>query len=153
MKSFKLLFSASCAILVYITISILCGQDGILAYTQLEAHKIALVQNYSDINQTNTQLLIDTMSLKEDETILASYAKKMGFVHDGEVLMKVSGIAERPAFVYNAGVNELRPELFFVPDYLAKIVGLIVFVGVYGISLLLQVKKRVVSYGSEKVRA
>ena len=153
MNSFKLLFSACCAILVYITISIVCGQDGILAYNQLEEHKIVLAQNYSDLNQTNTQLLIDTMSLKEDKTVLTSYAKKMGFVHEGEVLMKVSGFADMPVFVYNAGSKVLRPQILYVSDQLAKIIGLITFGGILFISFLLSFAKRVVSYDTEKVRA
>lgn len=153
MNGFKLLFSASCALLVYITISIVCGQDGILAYNQLEEHKIVLAQNFSQLSETNSQLKIDTQALKEDHTVLSAYAKKMGFVNDGEVLVKISGVADTPVFVYNAGSKVLRPQILYVPDQLAKIVSIVIFLGMYGVSLLLQLKKSVKSYDTQKVQA
>ncbi len=153
MNVFKILFSASCALLVYITISVVCGQDGILAYNQLEEHKIVLAQNYSELSDMNSQLLIDTQSLKEDKTVLSAYAKKMGFVNDGEVLVKISGVADTPVFVYNAGSKVLRPQIMFVPDQLAKIIGIVIFISMYGFSLLFQLKKSFKSYDPQKVQA
>ncbi len=153
MNSFKLLFSVSFAILVYITISIIGGQDGILAYNQLEEHKIVLAQNYSALSQTNSQLLIDTMALKEDKTVLASYAKRMGFVHDGEVLMKISGFADSPVFVYNAGSKVLRPEILFISDQSAKFVGFTIFLAMNIMFMLIHVVKKVGAYDTKKIRA
>ncbi len=151
MSRFHLLFSAACAVLVYVCISIFAGQHGIWAYTQLEEHKIVLAQHLSALQQVNEQLTIDSNALKDDESVLRAYAKKMGFVSEGERLLKISGFADTPAFVYNAGSKILRPQIIFVPDWISKCIGFFVFITINLIISLLHLKKSIKTYDSIKV--
>ncbi len=151
MSRFQLLFSACCAVFVYVCISILGGQEGIWAYSQLQNHKIALAQHVSSLQIINEQLTIDANALSGDIDVLKAYAKKMGFVSDGEKLLKISGFADSPAFVYNAGTKLLRPSIVFIPDWLAKCIGFFIFVSINAISSLLYLKKSLKSYDVAQV--
>ncbi len=151
MSRFQLLFSACCAVFVYVAISIFAGQNGVWAYSQLQNHKIVLAQHLTSLQEVNEQLTIDSNALKDDENVLKAYAKKMGFVSDGEKLLKISGFADTPAFVYSAGSKILRPSIVFIPDWLAKFVGILVFICINLIVSLLQLKKSLKSYDSVKV--
>ncbi len=153
MSRFQLLFSASCAVFVYVCISIFVGQHSLWAYSQLQSHKVVLAQHLISLQDVNEQLTIDTHALREDESVLRAYAKKMGFVNDGEKLLKISGFADTPAFVYNAGSKILRPELIFVPDWLAKCIGFFVFLSINVILSLLYLKKSIKSYDTAKVES
>ncbi len=152
MNRFYLLFSACCAVFVYVSISIIGGQDGIWAYKQLESHKIVLAQHVTSLQHVNDQLTIDSYALKEDVDVLKAFAKKMGFVSEGEKLLKISGFADTPVFAYNAGSKVLRPEIIFIPDWLAKCIGIFVFVCTNLIISLIQLKKSF-NYDTIKVQS
>ncbi|MFI3256761.1 MAG: septum formation initiator family protein [Spirochaetales bacterium] len=141
MNTFHLLLATCCGVLVYVCISVLGGQEGIWAYNQLQNHKIVLAQHLTELQQINEQLNIDSNALKYDNDVLIAYAKKMGFIHEGEVLVKISGFADSPAFVYNTGVKILRPKIIYIPDELAKCIGFIVFVSYNLIASLIAFKK------------
>ncbi len=146
MSRFQLLFSACCAVFVYVCISILGGQEGIWAYSQLQEHKIMLSQHVTSLQIVNEQLTIDSNALRSDKDVLKAYAKKMGFVSEGEKLLKISGFADTPAFAYNAGTKILRPSIVFVPDWLAKSIGFFVFISINAIASLLYLKKSIKTY-------
>ncbi len=150
MSRFQLLFSACCAVFLYVSISVLGGQNGIWAYNQLQSHKIVLAQHLSTLQEVNEQLTIDSYALKEDKGVLKAYAKKMGFVSEGEKLLKISGFPDTPAFVYNAGSKILRPEIIFFPDWLAKCIGFFVFICINLIFSLIHLKKTFKQYDSIK---
>ncbi len=151
MSRFHLLFSACCAVFVYVCISVLGGQNGIWAYNQLQDHKILLAQHVVSLQSVNEQLTIDSRALKEDESVLKAYAKKMGFVNEGEKLLKISGFADTPAFVYNAGSKILRPEIIFIPDWLSKGIAFALFLCINVIFSLLHIKKSFKAYDPAKV--
>lgn len=151
MSRFHLLLSACCAVFVYVCLSLLGGQEGIWAYKQLQSHKILLVQHVDFLQQLNEQLTIDSNALKNDKDVLAAYAKKMGFIQDGEKLVKISGIPDSPIFTYNAGTKILRPEIIYVPEWIAKSIGFIVFLFYNLISALVYVKKNFRSHDSIKI--
>ncbi len=151
MSRFHLLFSACCAVFVYVCISVLVGQNGVWAYSQLKSHKIVLAQHLSSLQEVNEQLTIDSSALRDDVNVIKAYAKKMGFVSEGEHLLKISGFADTPAFVYNAGSKALRPTIVFIPDWLAKCVGFFVFVCLNLISSLIHLKKSLRTYDTIKV--
>ena len=67
-------------------------------------------------------------TLRSDSDVIAAYAKKMGFVRDGERLVKISGISETPAFVYDPGTRVMRPEIIFVPEWIAKSIAFLIFI-------------------------
>ncbi len=151
MSRFHLLFSACCAVFVYVCISVFVGQNGMWAYRQLESHKIVLAQHLISLQEVNEQLTIDTHALRQDEGVLRAYAKKMGFVNEGERLLKISGFADTPAFVYNAGSKILSPEIIYVPDWLAKCIGFFIFICINAIQSLVYLKKSIKVYDSIQV--
>ena len=128
MNRFHFLLSICCAVLVYVCISVLAGQEGIWAYNQLKAHKIFLSLHVEALQRLNRQLVSDDNALRSDSDVIAAYAKKMGFVRDGERLVKISGISETPAFVYDPGTRVMRPEIIFVPEWIAKSIAFLIFI-------------------------
>ena len=120
--------SIAVSVAVYVCIGILWGREGLWAYNQLQKQKIILNMSAERLEDINMRLNAEYTALQKDTEIIAAYAKKMGFVRDGERLVKISGISETPAFVYDPGTRVMRPEIIFVPEWIAKSIAFLIFI-------------------------
>ena len=128
MSRFYFLLSVCTAVLVYVCISVLFGQEGMWAYNQLQKQKITLTLSVERLEDLNEQLVTDRNALQRDTNVIAAYAKKMGFIYPDEHLIKISGMPESPVFVYEPGSKVVQPEIIFVPEWIAKSISFLVFV-------------------------
>ena len=128
MNRFHFMFSIIAAVFVYVCLSVVFGQEGIWAYNQLQKQKIALSVGVEHLQDLNNRLVTESTALQKDRDVIASYAKKMGFIYPGEHLVKINGIPEPSPAVYDPGTKLLRPDIVFIPEWLAKSVAFLAFV-------------------------
>ncbi len=124
MSHIKFLISLIIGIAVYTIFSVVAGQNGILAYNQLYEQKLALTEHVSELNAINESLVTDYRALQSDRATIESFAKKMGFVEEGQILVKINGISEREMRVYDTGTVMRIEPVAFIDERICKIAGI-----------------------------
>ncbi|WP_428768514.1 septum formation initiator family protein [Treponema sp. HNW] len=127
MNRFHFLLSIAVSVAVYVCIGVLWGREGIWAYNQLQKQKIIMSIAAEHLQDINSRLQAERTALQKDADVIASYAKKLGYVSSGERLVKITGLEEKPLTVYDPGTKVSRTEIIFIPEWLAKGIGLAVF--------------------------
>ena len=123
----KLLASALAGTVVYVTVSVFAGQNGINSYKQLEKQKREISRQTSLIQNINDELILEKNALSNDRDVIAAYARKMDYVKEGETLVKITGLKPFEHTVYDTGSVLKRSEISYIPDDVCKILGMIFF--------------------------
>lgn len=126
MKAAKYLFVLFIGTVVYVILSLTVGQNSISCYKQLEEQKRIVSKQKSDIQNINDELVLELTALKKDRAIIASYARKLDYVSDGEKLVKIKGLKPFYNSIYETGTVIRHEEPSYVSEYLCKIAGLCV---------------------------
>lgn len=142
MNNVKFLLSILVGIFAYVMISIFAGPDGIWAYNQLANQKNILSTNVDRITKINDTLNLDYIALENDVGIITSKARNLGFIYDGESLVKINGISDNSASFYNTGSIVSLEKISYVSEKNCKIIGLICFVLSISIFGLIDLKSR-----------
>jgi cell division protein FtsB len=128
MSKKQFLWSALLSIMVYVVISVVFGASGIWSYNQLENQKIKIAVNIDQLEKLNQSIEMDYKGLKYDSEVIQSYAHQLGFVSQNEKLVKLSGVPERVGSPYDPGTKVYRTEIKFVPEWVAKLAAIFIFV-------------------------
>lgn len=142
MNYVKFLLSISIGILAYVLVTIFAGPDGIWAYNQLSEQKNVLSSNVDKVQKINDALVLDHRALENDVGIITSKARNLGFIYEGEKLVKISGISEKGVSVYDTGSIIKLDEISFVSEQSCKILGFICFLLSFTIFSLTGIKSR-----------
>lgn len=126
MRNFTVLFSISIGTLVYILVSLFCGRNGLWAESQLAVQKINLCTNIANIQKINDELTLEYTALTQDSEVISAHARRLGFIKDGEHLVKISGIPPKTQKAYTVGKFYKIDEIQFVPEHICKILGVCV---------------------------
>lgn len=118
--------SAGC--LVYVLISFFGGQNGLWAMRQLEAQRQEISINMAEIAKINEELELEYTALRNDMDVVAAYARRLGFVAEGEILVKVTGLPTYYTTMYDAGSVMRKTEVKFIPEFISKMMGIVVAV-------------------------
>lgn len=132
----RFLLSIFSGTLVYVAVSFCCGESGLWAKSQLEKQKEELVINIKNIQTINDDLSLQKKALNIDFDVIASYAKSLGFIQDNEKIVKISGIPSRTPLHPNIGKKYLKREIQYIPEWICKCLGTVVFLLTF-ITLLL----------------
>lgn len=124
MRKITILFSISLGTLIYVLVSLFCGQNGLWAESQLVSQKMDLCTNIAKIQKINDELVLEHTSLMKDSEVISGHARRLGFIKDGEHLLKISGIPPQTQKAYSVGKYYKRNSIQFVPEYICKILGL-----------------------------
>lgn len=127
MNYVKFLLSISIGILVYVLVATFAGPDGIWAYNQLSEQKNVLSTNVEKVQKINDTLILDHRALENDVGIITSKARNLGFIYEGEKLVKISGISEKGVSVYDTGSIVKLEEISFISEQSCKILGFVCF--------------------------
>ena len=127
MNYVKFLLSISIGILVYVLVATFAGPDGIWAYNQLSEQKNVLSTNIEKVQKINDTLILDHRALENDVGIITSKARNLGFIYEGEKLVKISGISEKGVSVYDTGSIVKLEEISFISEQSCKILGFVCF--------------------------
>ncbi|MCM1321156.1 MAG: septum formation initiator family protein [Bacteroides sp.] len=141
MNKIHLLAAVFCGMLVYVFLSVVCGQNGILAERQLAGQQMQLNVHLSEIRRIHDELQMQHDLLSFDADVISAYARKIGFVYEGEKIVKISGLAEKAADVYDAGTPWLRVPLIFMPEWICKCFGVVICILLYFLIVLDHIRK------------
>lgn len=136
MRKITILLSISLGTLVYVLVSLFCGQNGLWAESQLATQKIDLCTNIAKIQKINDELVLEHTALMQDTEVISAHARRLGFVKEGEHLVKISGIPPITQKAYSVGNFYKRSQIQFVPEKICKILGICVSFLVFFISFL-----------------
>ncbi len=122
----KVLVSISAGTLVYVLISFFGGQNGLWAMRQLEEQREEISINMAGITKINEELTLEYTALRSDMDVVAAYARRLGYVAEGERLVKISGLPTYYTTMYDTGSVMRRSEVSFIPEWVGKATGLLV---------------------------
>lgn len=136
MERFRLLLAVFAGTLFYTLIAITGGRDGIWAASQLQSQKQELSAHTAKIEKTYGELSLEKIALEKDLDVIASYAKKLGYVSEGEKLVKLSGLSTREVHIFDPGTVERHRDVSYIPEWICKFCSLLVMIMVYLVFLL-----------------
>lgn len=136
MKRCRFIISVLVGTFVYVLVSLMAGRDGIWATRQMEEQRRILSTRSAAIEKTNEQLKMEKSALLYDMDVIAAYARKLGFVKDGEKLVKVSGLAQRETRIFDPGIVQKSEAVSYLPEWFCKSSGLVIFILMYIILFL-----------------
>lgn len=136
MKQFRFLTAACAGTLFYVLISLAVGKDGLWATNQLKEQKRLVSAHTTEIQKTTDELTLESLALQNDKDVIAAYARKLGYVGEGEKLVKISGLAAKETQIFDPGTVIKYPPVKYVPEWVCKSIGLIIFGLMYIILLL-----------------
>jgi len=134
---------------VYVALSLTVGQNSMRCYRQMEEQKRIVSKQKSDIQNLNTELILELTALKNDRAVIAAYARKLDYVTEGEKLVKINGLKPANNTVYETGsvIRHVEPQ--YVSEKLCKIAsacaGLILLV----LMLLSDIKNGYITLGKK----
>lgn len=127
MNKISFLFSVVLGTFVYVFFSVCLGQNGIWASLQIEQQKNELTIKFKELEKQNTELLLRHQALMYDRDVISAYARKIGFVADNEKIVKISGLPHQFDAIQSVGTPYFKTPIKFVPEWICKLFGLILF--------------------------
>ena len=118
------------------------GSTGLWAEAQLIKQRNKLAQNVTEIKKINDELSLEYTSLLKDSDVIASYARKLGFVREGEHIVRFTGGLKMNEKIYSAGSYYECENIQYIPEWICKVLGLSVFFLCMILSLLLYLNDR-----------
>ena len=112
---------------MYVFVSALFGPDGLWAASQLEEQKQVISANFQKIKQINENLSTELYALKVDPEVIASYAKKLGYIEENEKIIRLTGLNPPVDYIPETGNPVVIKEVEFVPEWVCKTAGVVMF--------------------------
>ncbi|MBO8457559.1 MAG: septum formation initiator family protein [Spirochaetes bacterium] len=128
MKASYILFSVTAGVFVFCCVSVFFGPSGKNAYRELQVQKVNLVENIEKIEGISKSLKAEITALDYDDEIIKMYAHELGFVCEGERLIKLADYIEPglSAFQrYQSGTPYHVEEPQTVPEWVSAFLGLL----------------------------
>ena len=110
---------------IYVLASLVCGRDGILANRQLREQKRILSSRAEEIQKITNGLELEQIALRSDDDVIAAFARKLGFVHAGEKIVKISGKDSVNRFVFETGTPIESEVPKSIPEWACKVAGIL----------------------------
>lgn len=131
LKVLKFLAAALAGTVVYVLVSFTCGKDGLWADEQLREQKRILSARADEIQKINDSLSLEFTALEKDPDVIAGFARKMGYVRDGEKLVKINGLVSTNEYHFETGTPVKYVEPYALPEWFCKISGIMMFFVAY----------------------
>ncbi len=126
-KLFRLLAASLAGTFIYVLISFTCGVDGIWANDQLREQKRILSARADEIQKINDSLSLEYTALEKDGDVIAGFARKMGYIRDGEKVVKINGLIAMDEYHFETGTPIKAVEPYCLPEWFCKMAGLLMF--------------------------
>lgn len=150
MERFRLLSAFFIGTFFYTVMAFIGGSDGIWAMKQLQEQKKLLSAHTAAIEKTYDELSLEQIALQKDLDVIASYAKKLGYVSENEKLVKISGLASRETHIFDPGTFVRHHEVKYIPEWLCKSSALTIMVLAYFVLFLADLQKGFIHFPSRK---
>lgn len=123
MNRVKYLASLFVGVLAYVLMSVLVGQNSLKCYKEMEEQKKIISLNTSEIESLNEELRMELTALKNDNDVIAAFARKLDYVSDGEKLVKITGLKPIQTAIYDTGSVVKHTDVTFIDEKFCKITG------------------------------
>lgn len=123
----KVLLAMLAGSVVYTLLSTVAGLNGVVAYEQLEKQKKEIALKTNEIEKINRALDIEYKSLLNDKDVAASYARSLGYINDGETIIKITGLKPFQKTLFDIGTATKRFPCPHITEVMCKAVGLLFF--------------------------
>lgn len=121
MKRAKYLLVLFIGTAVYVALSLTVGQNSMSCYRQMEEQKRIVTRQKTNIQNINTELILELTALQNDRAVIAAYARKLDYVVEGEKLVKINGLKPSKNAFYETGTIVRHVEPQYVSEKLCKI--------------------------------
>lgn len=128
MNRLKVLLPFFIGTFVYVTFSLLIGQNSINSYRQMEKQKVLITKQANEIENINTELSFELKALQNDSAVIAAYARKLDYVSNDEKLVKINGLKPAQTTLYDTGTVIKHIDPTFVGEKYCKMLGIFFFV-------------------------
>lgn len=151
-KMFRLLVAALSGTAIYVLVSFTCGTDGIWANGQLREQKRILSARADEIQKINDSLTLEYTALEKDPDVIAGFARKMGYVRDGEKVVKINGLINIDEYHFETGTPIKSIEPYSLPEWFCKVCGLLMFFVTYLYLMMKDFRMNVSSVRKNKIK-
>lgn len=141
MTRFRFLKAALAGILIYVSFNVVAGKDSIWAMNQLQKQKREISSHTDSIRKVNDELNLEKKALEKDNDLIASYARKLGYVSEGEKIVIISGLPAVETQIFDPGTIMKSKPVNYLPESVCKMAGLIVFAIFYLLLTLADVNR------------
>lgn len=125
MKRFKIVLPIFIGTLVYSILSMYIGPKGVWAMSQLSRERTRVSANLASLYLSNEDLNSRFQNLSADADTISVYAHELGYVANGEKLIKLAGFTGGIDRNFEAGsaIAVKKPE--FLPEWVCKFFGIL----------------------------
>lgn len=127
MMHVRVLFSAFIATFVYVLLSVIFGQNGLIVSKHLQKEKVSISKHTKELEALNAELSTEYTAMLKDKDIIASYARRLDYVGNGEMLVKITGIKGTDKKIYDVGTAVKHIECRSLSEESCKIAGGVAF--------------------------
>lgn len=124
MKRLRLIFPLFAGVFVYCVFCILLGPRSIWSAAQLSREMDKLLSHLEYLYSVNVDLDARVKNLTADADTIAVYAHELGFVSEGERLIKLAGFSGGVDRKLSAGFPVKVNPPVFLPEWICKVFGL-----------------------------
>lgn len=128
MKSLKFLLPVFAGIIVYTVLSVCIGPRGLWAMRQLAGERARLATNLDTLRTINEDLDARFQCLSADPDTISVYAHELGYVADGERLIRLAGFTGGIDRTFDCGTALSVNAPKYLPEWMCKFFG--VFAGI-----------------------
>jgi len=124
MKRFNVILPLFIGTLIYSLLSITVGPKGIWPMSQLVQEKTILSTNLDTLYRLNEDLDTRFSNLSADPDTISVYAHELGYIANGEKLIKLAGFSGGIDRKFESGTALTLKQPNFLPEWLCKFFGL-----------------------------
>lgn len=123
----KFLISLVVGCFVYTAVSMTFGSCGSYALSQLESQRSRIAVRTNEIENINNELNLEKAGLLFDDDVIASYARRLGYIMDGDVIVKINGLPPYQQKLWDIGNITTHTCPKYVSEEVCKVLGLVFF--------------------------
>lgn len=143
MKRYQLIFSVFLGTLLYSILSFYVGPRGVWPMSQLIEQKRRISINLDSLYEINQEMNARLQNLSSDPDTISVYAHELGYISEGEQLIKLAGFSGGINRNLFAGSVVVSDEPKYLPEWLCKLLGIIVGITFFLVySYMKNVKKK-----------
>ena len=150
MNRAKYLFVFLSGIILYIGLSLFCGENSFKNYSSLVDQKKAIVKHKVDLEDIYTELSLEVSALNNDKAIIAAYARKLDYVADGEKIIKINGLKPYQRTLYDTGSVVRYVADDFLSEKIIKICSIIFSFCVFLLFFIWDIKNHNITFGKKE---
>ena len=91
-------------------------------------------------NQSKKQIILSSLNVRLCKEVIEGLAKKLGYVSDGDKIVKINGLPFEQEKIYDAGTPIKAREPEYLPEWVGKVLGIAAFLTVCLYSLYQDIK-------------